>query len=123
MAGALASVDDRGADGEGHGHRPPGDEIVGAAATRHRRNRVQMLEEVVDANDHGQDQHHQGDGVTAASPGEVLAHGRLGLERLGLPGLGAPLLPPPLDLPLLATVPAAAGRAHRPSIRHAVGRK
>lgn len=80
-----------------------------------------MLEEVVDADDHGEDQHHEGDGVTSASPREVLSDRRLFLPCLGLPSLGPTLLTTSLDLPLVPAMPAAARRTHRRIIRHSVG--
>lgn len=73
-----------------------------------------MLEEVVGAEHDGQEEHHQRDRMTSPPPGEVLANGCLGLQCLRLSRLGATLLPKPLYLTLVATVPAAARRAHDP---------
>lgn len=114
IVGGLFPVDDGGSDGERHGHRPPEEEVIRARTPGHCRNRVKVLEEVIDANDDGEDEHHERDGVMPASPREILADGRLSLKCLSFTCLGAALLTASFDLSLVAALSATPRRTHDP---------
>lgn len=92
------SIHDGTGDAKHPRHRPAYEDIVKARGTGHRRHDVEMLEEVVDGQDAGQDEEHVGDGTTPALAREVLLDGGPCLLRLCLAGLRLALGTPSFDL-------------------------